>query len=157
MLCHYVSGGRGARAKHCKNQCETCFFVGRISAHFLRQHSYRTVRQEKRKIPESKSPKFQKSKTKNPKFITSTESCNKIGFLEFSIFRFLDFWIFGFLDVRSFGFLVFVVFSGGFVFCLFVVFCFWYTSAVSNVFLRVPKTESDFRCTEKAEFTDYWS
>ena len=26
---------------------------------------------------------------------------------------------------------------------------------VSNVFLRVPKTESDFRRTEKAGFTDY--
>ena len=37
--------------------------------------------------------------------------------------------------------------------CLFVVRGFWYTFVVSNVFLRVPKTESDFRCTEKAEFT----
>ena len=45
---------------------------------------------------------------------------------------------------------------GGFVFCLFVVLFFWYTFAVSTVFLRVPKTESDFRCTEKAEFTDCW-
>ena len=39
--------------------------------------------------------------------------------------------------------------------CLFVVLGFWYTFVVSNVFLRVLKTESDFRCTEKAEFTDY--
>ena len=39
-----------------------------------------------------------------------------------------------------------------FVCCLFVVLGFWYTFVVSNVFLRVPKTESDFRCTEKAEF-----
>ena len=37
--------------------------------------------------------------------------------------------------------------------CLFVVLGFWYTFVVSNVFLRVPKTESDFGCTEKAEFT----
>ena len=37
--------------------------------------------------------------------------------------------------------------------CLFVVLGFWYTFVLSNVFLRVPKTESDFRCTEKAEFT----
>ena len=37
--------------------------------------------------------------------------------------------------------------------CLFVVLGFWYVFVVSNVFLRVPKTESDFRCTEKAEFT----
>ena len=42
-----------------------------------------------------------------------------------------------------------------FVCCLFVVLGFRYTFVVSNVFLRVPKTESDFRCTEKAEFTDY--
>ena len=40
-----------------------------------------------------------------------------------------------------------------FVCCLFVVLGFWYIFVVSNVFLRVPKTESDFRCTEKAEFT----
>ena len=39
-----------------------------------------------------------------------------------------------------------------FVCCLFVVLGFWYTFVASNVFLRVPKTESDFRCTEKAEF-----
>ena len=32
---------------------------------------------------------------------------------------------------------------------------FWYTFVVSNVFFRVPKTESDFRCTEQAEFTDF--
>ena len=41
-----------------------------------------------------------------------------------------------------------------FVLCVFVVFCFWYTFVVSTVLLRVPKTESDFRCTEKAEITD---
>ena len=35
-----------------------------------------------------------------------------------------------------------------FVCCLFVVLGFWYTFVVSNVFFRVPKTESDFRCTE---------
>ena len=40
-----------------------------------------------------------------------------------------------------------------FVCCLFVVLGFWYTSVASNVFLRVPKTGSYFRCTEKAEFT----
>ena len=41
-------------------------------------------------------------------------------------------------------------------FCvLFVVLGFWYTFVTSNVFLRVPKTESGFRCTEKAEFTVY--
>ena len=40
-----------------------------------------------------------------------------------------------------------------FVSCLFVVLGFWYTFVVSNVFLRVPKTKSVFRCTEKAEFT----
>ena len=30
-------------------------------------------------------------------------------------------------------------------------FAFWYTPVVSNVFLRVSKTESDFQCTEKTE------
>ena len=35
-----------------------------------------------------------------------------------------------------------------------MVLCFWYTFVVSSVFLRAPKTESDFPCTEKAEFTD---
>ena len=46
------------------------------------------------------------------------------------------------------------VFCCCFVCCLFVVLGFWYTFVVSNVFfLRVPKTESDFRCFEKAEFT----
>ena len=45
------------------------------------------------------------------------------------------------------------MFSCCFVCCLFVVLGFWYTFVVSNVFLKVPKTESDFRCTEKAEFT----
>ena len=39
--------------------------------------------------------------------------------------------------------------------CLLLVLCFGYTFVVSNVFFRAPKTESDFRCTEKAEFTDY--
>ena len=71
--------------------------------------------------------------------------------LDFWIFRFLDFWIFGFLDIW-----IFAVFFGGFVFCLFVVLCFWCTFAVCNVFFRVLRTQSDFRCTEKAEFTDYW-
>ena len=37
--------------------------------------------------------------------------------------------------------------------CLFVVLDFWYTCVVSNVFLRDPKTESDFRCTEKLAAT----
>ena len=32
---------------------------------------------------------------------------------------------------------------------------FWYTFVVANVFLRAPKTDSDFRCTEKAEFIVY--
>ena len=50
-------------------------------------------------------------------------------------------------------FLICVVFLCCFVCCLFVVLGFWYTFVVSNVFLRVPQTESDFRCTEKAEFT----
>ena len=36
---------------------------------------------------------------------------------------------------------------------LFAVLGFWYAFVVSKVFLSVPKTESDFRCTEKAEFT----
>ena len=38
---------------------------------------------------------------------------------------------------------------GGFVFCLFVVLCFWHTFAVSNVFLRVPNTELDFAAPSK--------
>ena len=41
-------------------------------------------------------------------------------------------------------------------FCVLFVCCAWLlvkTFVVSNVFLMVPKTESDFRCTEKAEFT----
>ena len=33
--------------------------------------------------------------------------------------------------------------------CLFVVLGFWYTFVVSNVCLRVPKAESDFRCTPR--------
>ena len=40
-----------------------------------------------------------------------------------------------------------------FVCCLFVVLGLWYTFVASNIFLRVPKTDSDFRCTEKLEFT----
>ena len=40
------------------------------------------------------------------------------------------------------------------VFLLFVVLGFWYKFVLSNVLLRVPKTESDFRCAEKAGFTD---
>ena len=50
---------------------------------------------------------------------------------------------------------VFVVFFCFFVFCLLAVLWLWYTFVVSNVFLRAPKTESDLRCTEKAECTDY--
>ena len=61
------------------------------------------------------------------------------------MFGFWDF-IFGVLDC-----LIVVVL---FVVCLFVVLCFWYAFVVSTVFLRVLKAESDFRCTEKAEFTD---
>ena len=33
--------------------------------------------------------------------------------------------------------------------CLFVVLGFWYTFVVSSVFLRVPKTESDFDAPRK--------
>ena len=44
-------------SKHCKMQCETCFFVDRISAHFRMQHAYRIARKEKRKVPESRNPK----------------------------------------------------------------------------------------------------
>ena len=72
------------------------------------------------------------------------------------IFRFLDFWTVGFLDFWNFGvldFLICVVVFFCFVCCSFVVLGFWYTFVVSNVFLRVPKTESDVRCTEEAEFT----
>ena len=57
------------------------------------------------------------------------------------------FYILGVLD-----FLIFVMFLDGFVFCLFVVVCFWYTFAVS--ILEGSRTESDFRCTETAECTD---
>ena len=82
-------------------------------------------------------------------------------FFDFGIFRFSCFWISGILEFWSFGsfgvwdFLICVVFFCCFVCCLFGLLCFWYTFVVSNVFLRVPKTESDFRCTEKAEFADY--
>ena len=31
----------------------------------------------------------------------------------------------------------------------------WCTFVVSNVLLRVPKNESNFRHTEEADFTDY--
>ena len=72
-----------------------------------------------------------------------------VGILEFLIFLILDFWSCQFFDMCS-AFCYFVC-------CLFVVLCFWYTFVVFNVFLRVPKTESDFRCAEKAEFTDYSS
>ena len=67
----------------------------------------------------------------------------------FGYFEFSGFWIFGFLffDICS----VFCCFVS----CLLVVLCFWYTLVVSNVFLRALKTESDVRCTEKAEFTEY--
>ena len=64
----------------------------------------------------------------------------------------MNVWIFGILE---FGPLDTGNASCCFVFCLFVVLCIWYTFVVSSVFLRVPKTESDFRCTVKAEFTDY--
>ena len=37
------------------------------------------------------------------------------------------------------------------VFCAVVVLSFWYTFVVSNVLWSVPKSESDFRCTEKAD------
>ena len=43
-------------------------------------------------------------------------------------------------------------------FCVLFVCCAWlsvYICSLEKVFLRVPKTESDFRCTEKAEFTGY--
>ena len=74
----------------------------------------------------------------------------------------MEFWSFGILEFWSFGILEFRIFDMCTVFCcfvccLFVVLCLWYTFVVSNVFLRVPKTESDFQCTEKAEFTDYHS
>ena len=59
------------------------------------------------------------------------------------------------MDFRSSGFVdVCSVFWWLCTFCLFVVLCLWYTFVVSNVYWRVPKTESDFGCTEKAEFTD---
>ena len=70
--------------------------------------------------------------------------------MEFCNLGILDFSNFGIVELVR-DFLICVVF----VCCLFVVLGFWYTFVVSNVFLRVPKTESDFRCTEKAEFTDY--
>ena len=76
-------------SQHCKHQCETCLFVGRISAHFLMQHSYRTARQEKRKIPESKNLKFQKSQ--NPNFFARFRKCET--FLDFWMFGCLEFWI----------------------------------------------------------------
>ena len=63
----------------------------------------------------------------------------------FWISGFFEFWSLSFFDVCS----VFCCF----VCCLFVVLGFWYTFVVSNVFLRVPKTESDFQGTEKAECT----
>ena len=96
-------------SKHCKNQCETCIFVGRISAHFRMKHSYRIAIQEKRKIPESKIPKFQKSKnlkSKNPKIQHFSHVRNLAKKVWIS-------WIIGFLDSLIFGilkFLIFVVF-----------------------------------------------
>ena len=72
-------------------------------------------------------------------------------FFEFEILEFLvlDFW-------REFEIrLICVVFFCCFVCCLFVLLGFWYTFVVSTIFLRVAKTESDFRCTEKAEFTGH--
>ena len=91
------------------NQRETCFFVGRISAHFRMQNSYRIARQEKRKIPESKCPKIQKCK-KNPEMQKSKNQkiTKKLNFLQDSVdvksLGFLDFWIFGFLHFCMFGF-----------------------------------------------------
>ena len=52
-------------------------------------------------------------------------------------------------------FLICIVLFCCFACCFSVVLGFWYTFVVSNVLLRVPKTESDFRCIEKAEFIDY--
>ena len=57
----------------------------------------------------------------------------------------MDFWSLRFFDMCSVFLLLLC--------CLFVVLGFWYTFVASKVFLRGPKTESDFRCTEKAEFT----
>ena len=79
-----------------------------------------------------------------------------MGFFKFWIFVFLVLLIFGTLECWNFG-----VFRNlqclvcCFVVCLLVMLCFWYTFVISNVFFRAPKTESDFRCTEKDEFTDY--
>ena len=74
------------------------------------------------------------------------------GVLDFLYVWSLDFWNFEFLYL-----LICAIFFGGFVFSLFVVVCLCYTFDVSSVFLRVPQAKSDFRCTEKTEFTSYWS
>ena len=120
-----------------KTSAKPAFFVGRISAHFRTQHSYLIARREKRKIPESKNLKVQTSQT-----------FHIYGILQKS----LDFWIFGALEFGSFGFFHFLI--RVMCFCCFVL-CFLSTFVVSNVFLRVPKAETAFRCTEKAEFTGY--
>ena len=104
------------------------------------------------KTGKAKDPRIQKPKIKkNPKTQNGSHLrhlVKKFGFRESWISKLLDSWGFEILTIGS------VV--CGFVFCLIVVLCFWYTFAVSNVFVRVAKTESDSRCTEKAEFTDYW-
>ena len=154
-------------SKHRKDQCETCFGDGRTSARFRMQHSYKIARQEKHKIPESKhqAPRI------HPNWFARFRRCEKfwiLGCLDFC-FIFLGSWVFGFFLIFGFlDFLMFwicgvlslfdicIVFCSGFLFCFFLVLCFGYTFVVSNVFLRAPKTELDFRCTEKAEFPDYY-
>ena len=61
------------------------------------------------------------------------------------MFGFLEFWSFVSVDICS-------VFSS---FCILFVCCALLAVYICS-FLRAPKTESDFRCTKKAEFTDYW-
>ena len=109
---------------------------------------------ENKKIQKSKNPKMQRTSNTLTiqTFLQDSVDVKSFGFLDFRsfvfrIFGFLgfhDFLIFliFFLDFWSFEVLIFVVFFCGFAFYLIVVLCFWYTFAVSNVFRRVPKTES---------------
>ena len=123
-------------SKHRKNQCETCFYAGRILIHFWMQHSYRIETEGKGRIPESKIPKMRNSKNQNIQESIHPGKQNQIlcGILGCFCFLIFGVWL---------GCFVFVVW----VLCLIVVFSFWHTFLVSNVPLRAPKNESDSRCT----------
>ena len=128
MFCPFIHNSYQATVNDCKNP--------------------KILKSKTPKIQISKKPKIQESKTFHIYGILQKKTCCLV---------FFDFWIFRFwfllicFNLGCSDVLICVVFFGCFVFCLLAVL--WYTFLVFNVFLRAPKIESNFRCTEKAEFT----